>query len=96
MNILIPLGAFLENAVGPLAKRVMGALGLGVLSYAAVGLIMQQAIDFAKTQYLGLPSIMLNLAGLAGIGQGLGIIAAAMIFRVTFNAQRKTIGVLNK
>ncbi|MBA3755996.1 MAG: DUF2523 domain-containing protein, partial [Nitrosomonas sp.] len=44
----------------------------------------------------GLPSAVLGLAGLAGIGEGLGIITAAMLFRISFNAQRKVIGVLNK
>lgn len=96
MNILIPLGAFLENAVGPLAKRVLSSIGIGYLSYAAVTLIMEQAINFAKDHYVGLPSAVLGLAGLAGIGQGLGIISAAMLFRVSFNAQRKVLGVLNK
>lgn len=96
MNILVPLGQFLESAVGPLAKRVLSSLGLGFLSYSAVTLVMQQAIDFAKTHYQGLPADVLALAGLSGIGEGLGIIASAMIFRVSFNAQRKVIGVLNK
>ena len=54
MNILVPLGNFLGAAVGPLAKRVMSSLGLGYLSYAAVTIIMEQAIQFAKDHYLGL------------------------------------------
>ncbi|SFF12752.1 DUF2523 domain-containing protein [Nitrosomonas sp. Nm166] len=96
MNILAPLGEFLDRVIGPLAKRVLSSLGLGYLSYQAVTLIMEQAIQFAKEHYLGLPSAVLGLAGLAGIGEGLGIISAAMLFRVGFNAQRKVIGVLNK
>ena len=96
MNILIPLGNFLGAAVGPLANRVLSSLGLGYLSYAAVTIVMEQAIQFAKDHYLGLPSAVMGLAGLAGIGEGLGIISAAMLFRVSFNAQRKVIGVLNK
>jgi len=96
MNVLAPLGDFLDRVVGPLAKRVFSSLGLGYLSYQAVTLIMEQAIQFAKDHYLGLPSDVMGLAGLAGIGEGLGIISAAMLFRVGFNAQRKVIGVLNK
>lgn len=96
MNILVALGNFLESAVGPLAKRVLVSLGIGIISYASVGTIMEQAIDAAKGHYQGLPTAVLGLAGLAGFGEAFGIIAAAMIFRVTWNSQTKVLGVLNK
>lgn len=96
MNILVPLGGFLGAAVGPLARRVLSSLGLGYISYAILTTIIQQAILYAKDQYLGLPSAVLGLAGLAGIGEGMGIITAAITFRIGFMAQRKVIGVLNK
>lgn len=96
MNIMIPLGAFLENAVGPLAVRVMSALGLGVISFSALNFAVEAAIYYAQSQYSGLPSVIANLLGLAGIGECLGIIAAAITFRITLQTQRKVIGVLNK
>lgn len=96
MNILIPLGAFLESAVGPLAVRVLTSLGIGVISYAGLTVSVNAAISYAQTQYTGLPSAVANLAGLAGFGECLGIITAAITFRVAFLAQRKALGVLNK
>lgn len=96
MNIMIPLGAFLEKSVGPLAVRVMSALSLGVISFGALNLVIEAAIYYAQTQYSGLPNVVANLLGLAGIGECLGIIAAAITFRTTLQAQRKVIGVLNK
>lgn len=96
MNILIPLGAFLEKSAGPLAVRVMSALGLGVISYGALNIVIEAAIFYAQTQYSGLPNVIANLLGLAGVGECLGIIAAAITFRVSMTAGRKTIGVLNK
>lgn len=96
MNILVPLGAFLAAAVGPLAKRVLTSLGIGVISYGIITTIFTQALTYAQTAFTSMPTTILSLAGLAGIGEGMGIIAAAMIFRVTFNSQRKVLGVLNK
>lgn len=96
MNILIPLGAFLEAAVGPLAVRVLTSLGIGVISYAGLNVTVNSALAYMQTQYAGLPSAFANLANLAGLGQCLAIITSAITFRVAFQVQRKTLGVLNK
>ncbi|CAD84803.1 DUF2523 domain-containing protein [Nitrosomonas europaea] len=96
MNILIPLGAFLEAAAGPLAVRVLTSLGIGVISYAGLTVSVGAALTYMQTQYFGLPSSVANLANLAGLGQCLGIVTAAITFRVAFQVQRKTLGVLNK
>jgi len=96
MNILIPLGAFLESAVGPLAIRVLTSLGIGVISYAGLSVGVTAALTYLQTQYAGIPSAAASLANLAGLGQCLGIITAAITFRVAFQVQRKTLGLLNK
>ncbi len=96
MNILIPLGAFLASSAGAIAKRVLGALGIGVISYAAISTAFEQALDYAQDQFSGLPSAMFNLAALAGVGEALGIITAAITFRVSLTVQRKVLGVLSK
>ncbi len=93
MNILIPLGAFLAAAVSPLAKKVLASLGLGILSFTAVTTALNAAIGMAQSYFTGLPSMIFGLAGLAGIGTGMGIIAGAMVARVTFNTLKR-IGVL--
>lgn len=96
MNVLIPLGAFLEAAAGPLAVRVLTSIGIGVISYAGLTVSVNAALTYMQTQYTGLPSAAANLANLAGLGQCLGIVTAAVTFRVAFQVQRKTLGVLNK
>jgi len=93
MNILIPLGAFLAAAVTPLAKRILAGLGLGILSFAAVTTALNAAISLAQGYFTGLPSTIFGLAGLAGLGEGMGIIAGAMVAKVTFNTLKR-IGVL--
>lgn len=95
MNILIPLGNFFNQAIGPLARKALGALGLGILSYGVVNLALQAAISFTRGYYDSLPVFVLNILGLAGAGQALGIVTGALVFRVSLNSMNK-IGVLQK
>lgn len=86
---LIPLGGFLQGAIGPLARRVLAALGLGVLSYAAVTAAVSALLLLAKSHYLGMPAMIVQLAGLGGIGQAMGIITGALVYRVVLNNMSK-------
>jgi len=78
---LIPLGSFLQGAIAPLARRVLAALGLGILTYGAVTLTLGGLVLLAKSHYLALPAMILQLAGLGGIGQALGIVTGAIVYR---------------
>lgn len=93
--IKIPFGKFLEGAASPIVKKVMTSLGLGTISFAAITTALNAALTQAQSYYSGLPQMMLALANLSGVGEGLGIIAGALIFRVAFTSTSK-IGVLPK
>lgn len=95
MFIKIPLGAFLSGAVGSLAKRVLSSLGIGVISFAAVAAALNTALGYAQSAYTGLPQYAAAFLGLAGVGYGLGLVAAALTFRAAFLALPK-LGVLTK
>jgi len=94
-SILIPLGAFLSAGVGYLAVRVLLALGIGFISYAAVIALLTQLFSMAQGYYNNIPSLALSIINLAGIGDGLGIITGAITFRATFVFVTK-LGVLPK
>ena len=91
----IPLGQFFESNIGSMAKSVLSSIGVGVISYAAVSVAFEAAVTYAKNQYNSLPVDALNLIGLAGIGEALGIIAGAMAYRMVFTSSSK-LGVLPK
>lgn len=94
-NILIPLGAFLSAGVGFLAVRALTGLGIGLISYGAVGIVLQQLISMAQGHYNNFPAFALQIVGLSGFGQGFGIIAGAITFRATFMLMSK-LGVIPK
>ena len=76
------LAAFLMSMMGPLALRVLTAVGLSTITFTGVTVALQSMIDVAVTNYASLPSDILGLAGVAGIPQCVGIICGAMVARV--------------
>ena len=86
---LIPLGGFLEAAIAPLARRVLAALGLGIISYAVVTTILAAVILAAKAHYNSIPAMALSIAGLGGVGEGLGIVVGAVVFRAALTHMSK-------
>ena len=78
--------AFLAAAVGPLAKRVVIALGFGVISYAALTALVGSVIAAAQSAWGGVAGAALQLSSLGGIPEVLGIITGALVARVAYNA----------
>ncbi len=75
------LFVWLASAVGPLAKKVLVALGIGWLSYTGV----QVALDAARSQVVSswgqIPADIANIVGLFGFSQAAGIILGAISAR---------------
>lgn len=94
-DLIIALGAFLTQTVGPLAKRVLMALGFGYLTFGSITTAINSLITSAQGYFGGIPSFALNLLQMAGLGQALAIIAGAILVRVAFGTS-KTIGILSQ
>lgn len=82
-------GAFLLGLAGPLARRVMLSLGLGMVSYAGLALVAAQVRDAIIEKYSTISGSVLELLNLIGFGQAVGIILAAIIARAAFAAVSK-------
>jgi hypothetical protein len=80
MNTLF---AFLASAVGPLALRVVAALGLGVLTFTGVDNVLSTLITSAQNNWGSVAADILGLASVAKIPECLGLLAGAMSSRVT-------------
>lgn len=95
INLLIPLAKFFDSNLGFFARKVLAALGLGVISYTAISTGFNALVSYTRTQYDGIAPDILALMGLGGIGQALGIIVGAMTFKIAFLAVQK-MGVIPK
>lgn len=78
------IGAFLTAAAGPLAKRVLQALGIGIISYAGLAVAMNAVVDAVKSSWGGIVGPTLDIIQLAGFQHALGIVLGAMLAKLSF------------
>ncbi len=93
--IRLLLGTFFANSAGAIAKHVLIALGMGIISTAGVTVALNSLLDTAHAQYNSLGGYIQALVGLAGFGYALGILAGAMTFRAAMMITSR-IGVIPK
>lgn len=83
------LSAFLIGIAGNLAARVFLALGIGIVSYAAVTTLLNSVISQLQGYYNSIPVTTLQLANLGGLGTFMSIITAAFITRASLMVVKK-------
>jgi hypothetical protein len=83
------MGAFLLAMVGPLVRRALVSLGVGVLSYAAVSVALNAALASAKAAWAGLTGDTLALIQMAGVSTAASILAGALVARVALQFTKK-------
>lgn len=71
-------GTFLAGAVGPLARKVLVHLGIGVVSYAAVKTVIVQLSSAVQGAMGGITGDVYALAAMAGIIDAVSIALAAV------------------
>lgn len=91
---MVNFGSFLVALAGPVARRVMLSLGLGVVSYAGLTLVADQVKSAVISNYGNLSGSVLDLLNLIGAGQALGIVMGGIIARAAFAAVSR-IGVMS-
>lgn len=83
------LGSFLVTLAGPLARKALFSLGVGVASYAALTAAVNAALGAAKASLAGFTGDALSILQLTGIFTAMSIIAGALIARVGLVALKK-------
>lgn len=83
------LAVWFLGLVGPLAKKVLLMLGIGTLTYAALTPLINSIISNAQSMFGQIGGTTAQLIGLAGIPQVFGIIAGALVARVSFISLNK-------
>lgn len=89
------VASLLTSLAGPLAKKALTALGMGVVSYAAINAALSAVTSAVTASYGAITGDLASILNLAGFGQALGIILGAMAARLTY-AQLNKLQVLAK
>lgn len=85
------LGTFLAAIAGSVVKRALAALGIGIVSYAAMTAALNSALAAAKAAWAGLAGFpeALALIQMAGVTTAASIIAGALVARVALQSLKK-------
>lgn len=73
--------SWIISLAGPIAFRVLLAIGFSTVTFTGVTVAIQSLIDTAVSNWANLPGDVLGLAGVAGIPQAIGIICGAVVAR---------------
>jgi len=83
------IGTWLVGLAAPAAKKILGALGVGVVSYAAISTALNSVLESAKSAWSGFGGDSLAIVQLSGVSEAMSIIAGAMVARVSVMALSK-------
>lgn len=81
-TLLGVLAYFFASSIGPMVKRALVAIGLGVITYSGLDVAFGAARDMVVSNYGAMAATTAGLVSLAGVGQAIGIILGALAARV--------------
>lgn len=71
-------GSFFGTIAGPVAKKVMTALGLGTLTIVGLQTTLDMALSAAKTHLTGVQPVVIDLVAMAGLFDMVSILAGGL------------------
>jgi len=77
------LSGALTALAGPLAKKVLSALGIGFLTYAGVETAVQGAMSAAKSNFSGVASDVAAILAMSGTFTAMSVIAGGITAGLT-------------
>lgn len=80
------LFTFLISLVGPLLVRILASLGLSLVTLTGLTIAADTLKQMIITNVGGLPAAGVQLGGLFGIWECMGIILGAVTFCITWNS----------
>ena len=87
------LGTFLVAIAGPVVRKALTSIGIGIVSYAALSTALNTALSSAKGALGGFGGDAASIVQMSGVFDAMSIIAGALIARVAL-AQLKRLEIL--
>lgn len=77
------LSSALTALAGPLAKKVLTALGIGFLTFAGVDTAVNAALSAAKSNFAGITTDIASILAIGGVFTAMSIIAGGITAGLT-------------
>lgn len=72
-------GTFLAGIAGPVAKKVLTALGIGVVTMVGVDTAIQSALNSAKAAFGGMTGVVADIVAISGFFSAVSIMAGGLV-----------------
>jgi hypothetical protein len=83
------LGPFLASVAGPLVRRILAALGFGIITYVGFQAVKDQVQDAITSALTGMPLAVYQILALGGFVDSIGIWLGALTAAVAAMAIKK-------
>lgn len=83
------LAALLVGLADSLPARILGVLGIGWISYAAIGVAVTSLVSNFEGHWNNIPADVLNILALGGFPEAIGMIIGALIARSALSGVSK-------
>lgn len=82
------IASFLVGLVGPLMARWLSAMGMSLVVLAGLTASVDQLKSTLMSNLTGWPSTAIQLGGLLGVWEALGMLLGAVTFVITWHATK--------
>lgn len=83
------MGAWLMTIAGPLARQVLIALGIGVVTFTGVSAALDGLLSAARSAWTGIGSDVAQWLAVAGANHAISVLAAAAVARLSLVALKR-------
>lgn len=88
------LAFIIGYALSTFVVKLFTTLGIAVLTYSGLKALVNGFLDLIQPMVSGLPEYVLNILAIAGVPEGLTIIASAVLTRAAIQSARVWLGAL--
>ena len=82
------LALVIGYALSSFVAKIFTTLGIGLLTYSGLTVLVNGFLDLIQPIASGLPVYVLNILAIAGVPEGLSIIASALLTRAAIQSAR--------
>lgn len=81
-------------ALGSFILRLFTTLGIAIFTYKSLYALVVNLLDLIQPMFAQLPAGVLSILSIAGVPEGLSILATALLTRAAIQAARAWVGVV--
>lgn len=84
-------GSFLVAIAGPVAKRVLTAIGFGTVTFLGMSAALNSALSSARSAWGGMGADVAAFMAIAGVNTACSILAGALVARLSLEVAKRLV-----